>query len=388
MRVLFLTATSPVPPTTGARERDLELARVLAQSMDVEVVMLGSVPSPLHEPFRMLSAGQLRSRVRSLLTSPRVPYQVSRHTSRALRQFVARGSWDTVHASHVFTVPTALLAGVPIVMDAHNVETEVARTAIGMESSLARRGRLRWEARKTDWFEHRTVPEAAVVTATSATDAEHLRAYGARRTVVVPNGVDCAAITRQSLASGAGVIFVGSYDYLPNASAARELVNDVMPALRASVPGATLTLVGRRLPSSVAAQPPAWLHITGEVPDVGPALREARVTVMPIRGGGGTRLKVLRALATGVPVVSTPFGVAGLDLVPGVHVMLGDTPQQLAAQAERVIRDPALARRLAEDGRREVERRFDWRAVAQPLVAVHEELARGASPRATPNGTQ
>jgi glycosyltransferase involved in cell wall biosynthesis len=375
MRVLFL-ADSPIPPTTGARERDLYLARALAGAMDVELVTLGPAPASEDQQLDVVSVGSSPSRVRSLATSLRMPYQVTRHTSRALRTYVDRGAWDTVHASHAFTMPTALRAGAPVVMDAHNLETEVARTAVKMETWAVRRSRLRWEAHKIDVFERRFIPRAAVVTATSDADADAVRAYGAREVVVVANGVDCAAIPYRLPPSGAGVVFVGSYDYLPNAAAARELVDDVMPRLRARVPDAALRLVGRQPPPSLADRVSPWLRVEGEVPDLSSVFATARVSVMPIRGGGGTRLKVLGALAAGVPVVSTPFGVSGLGLAPDMHVLLGDSADDLAAQAARVIGDDALARRLSEAGRREVERRFDWPMVAAPLVEIHERLAR------------
>jgi glycosyltransferase involved in cell wall biosynthesis len=377
MKVLFLADSSPIPPTTGGRERDLHLARALAAAMDLELVTLGPAPPSGGEGLEVVSAGPSPSRARSLATSLRVPYQVRRHTSRALRRYVDRGTWNSVHASHAFTVPSALRAGVPVVMDAHNLETEVARAAVNMESGALRRSRLRWEARKMNRFERGVIPRAAVVTATSDADADAMRAYGAREIVVVANGVDCASIPYRLPPSGAGVVFVGSYDYLPNAAAARELVDDVMPRLRASVLDATLTLVGRQPPPNLAGRETPWLHIAGEVPDLSSVFSTARVSVMPIRGGGGTRLKVLGALAAGVPVVSTPFGVAGLGLVPDTHVLLGDSADDLAEQAGRIIGDDTLARRLSEAGRREVERRFDWPTVAAPLVAVHERLARG-----------
>jgi glycosyltransferase involved in cell wall biosynthesis len=374
MRLLFLADAAPIPTTTGARERDLQLARALARAAEVEMVTLGPVPRIEGERFRLVSAGPPPSRVRALVTSLRAPYQVTRHTSGALRRVAAAGHWDAVHASHLFTAPTAALAGTPIVIDAHNVEAEVARASITMEQNPLHRTRLRWEAAKTDRLERRVIPQAGAVIATSDGDAEALRALGAQRVVVIPNGVDCAHVAHQELATGAGAIFVGSYDYLPNAAAARELVDEVMPTLRTLVPEASLTLVGRQPPASLTKHQPRWLHVTGEVPEVDPVLASARLTILPIRGGGGTRLKVLRALAGGVPVVSTPFGVAGLGLVPGKHFLLAESASGLAEQAARVIRDNELARTLSEAGRREVESRFDWRAVTAPLAGVYRDL--------------
>ncbi len=375
MRILFLADLSPSPPTTGARERDYQLARALGERFAVDVVTLGPVPTARDEPFELHSAGDPPSRVRALVTSLRRPYLETRHESPTLRRFVQSGQWDIVHASHLFTARTALSTGAPVVIDAHNVETEVAKTSVSSAPGTLRRARLEWEANKTGRLERRLVPKAAAVLATSTGDAQTLAGWGGQRVTVIPNGVDCAAVAARPPAPGSSVIFVGSYDYLPNRGAAEELVDQVLPALHALVPTAELTLVGRRPPDRLTNSPPAWLHVPGEVDDVGPWLHSARVTVLPIRGGGGTRLKVLHALAAGVPVVSTPFGVAGLDLVPDCHVLLGESSQDLAHQAARVIEDDGLARSLSEEGRREVERRFDWRITTAPLAALYEALA-------------
>jgi glycosyltransferase involved in cell wall biosynthesis len=375
MSVLFLADASPLPPTTGARERDLQLARVLGRSMDVAVATLGPVPGSEREPFRLVSAGDPPSRVLALLTSITTAYQVTRHTSDSLRRLAADGTWDAIHASHVFTAPIGLHAHRPMVIDAHNVETTVARTSAGMTSNRIRRGRLRWEAAKIERLERHVIPRADAVLATSDHDAEILERWGARRVLIVPNGVDCANVARHRPVSGChAVVFVGSYDYVPNATAAAELVERVMPILRERVADATLTLVGRHPPAHLARQELPWLTVTGEVPEVDSILEAARVTVLPIRGGGGTRLKALGALAAGVPVVSTPFGVAGLGLVPDRHVLLGESSADLSEQAARILTDDRLAARLSQEGRREVERRFDWSAVTAPLASLYEDL--------------
>ena len=374
MTLLFLGDAFPFPTTTGGRERDLQLARVLAESLDVELVVLGAGTPHQPERFRLVSAGPKPSRLRALLTSWRLPYEVTRHDSRRLRRVVRSRRWSTVQASHAYTMRPALVAGAPVVLDAHNVETEVARSAARLERTRSRRARGAWEARKLERFERALVPRADVVLATSDDDASTLTNFGARELVVIPNGVDTGAIAHRPPGPGSEVLYVGSYDYLPNAAAAGELVTEVLPRLRATVANATLRLVGRQPPVSPTPDRP-WLRVSGEVSEVLPFIRQARVTVLPLRAGGGTRLKVLEALAAGLPVVSTRFGVAGLGLVPERHVLLGETPTELAAQAARIITDDGLAATLSRSGRAEVERRFDWRTVAAPLAAVHARLA-------------
>jgi glycosyltransferase involved in cell wall biosynthesis len=376
LTILFLAAASPWPPTSGARLRNLHLGRALAAAADVELTVLGPVPTGRAEPFALTSAGPPPPRLASLLASWRLPYQVARHSSRRLRQRVAGGGWDTVHASYAFTAPTALLAGAPVVLDAPDVEADVARGLADVERNPLRRLRWRWEAAKTLRFERSVVQRVAAVSAASEADADTLLRYGAPQVVVVPNGVDSSAIEYRPPARGATLAYVGSYDYWPNAAAALELVSDVLPRVRKVEPGAGVTVIGRRPPPGLRKAAAAAVTVTGEVDDVLTHLRPARALVVPLRAGSGTRLKVLEALAAGVPVVSTGLGVAGLGLVDGEHVLVGESPAELAAQAVRVIRDDALATALSDAGRRVVEARFAWEAVARPLVALHAQLAR------------
>jgi glycosyltransferase involved in cell wall biosynthesis len=140
-------------------------------------------------------------------------------------------------------------------------------------------------------------------------------------------------------------------------------------------------LVGAGAPAELTELQGERVLQTGAVESVLPHLRRARVTVIPLRSGGGSRLKVLEALSAGVPVVATRFAVTGLGLRHGEHALLAERPQELAELALRVIEDDALALRLSEAGRRLVESRYAWSATARPLLALYEELAwRGRRP--------
>ena len=232
------------------------------------------------------------------------------------------------------------------------------------------------EAAKTERFEPAAVSAAAAVVATSDEDAAVLESLGARRVVVVPNGVDTAALPAGTVEPGAMLLYVGHFGYRPNSLAAAELIDEILPRVRAKLPTASVRLVGRAPSKDLRARAGDSVEVFPDVPDVVPHLRAARALVVPLRAGGGTRLKVLEALSAGLPVVSTAFGVSGLEVTDGEHVLLAETPADLARCATRVIEDDALARELADNGRRLVEQRYDWSVVAGPLVALHEELGR------------
>lgn len=374
MRTLLLTSETPVPATSGLRTRVLHLARQLGRIADLEVAALGE-SSACDEPFTLVSVPHDVSRAAALARSLRRPYLAARADSRALADRAAQGSWQTVQAELPWLVPAALRAGAPVVLDAHNVETEIARTLAESDSRRAHRLRWRWEARKTEHFERTAVGRVAAVCATSDHDAAVLESWGARETVVVPNGVDTDAISHALPASGARLLYLALFDYRPNLEAAVELTDALLPRVRAARPDASLQLVGRGGGSELLRRASPEVELTGEVPEIGPYLHGARALVVPLRAGSGTRLKVLEAMAAGLPVASTPFGVAGLDVRDGEHVLLGRTSEELADQALRLIEDDELAGRLSRQARALVERRYDWPIVARPLLELHQRLA-------------
>jgi len=194
--------------------------------------------------------------------------------------------------------------------------------------------------------------------------------------VVVENGVPL-----ESFAAAGGtsvrrfrVLFSGAMDYHANVEAAAWFAAEAWPAIHEAAPGTVLTIVGRNPAPAVrelAARP--GIEVTGTVAEVIPYYHEALVAVVPLRVGGGTRIKILEAMAAGVPVVSTTLGAEGLAAQPGEHYLLADTGRDLAAAVTAVLRDGPLGRRLTEAARELVRRRYDWAPLGDRLA---EELAK------------
>jgi glycosyltransferase involved in cell wall biosynthesis len=194
--------------------------------------------------------------------------------------------------------------------------------------------------------------------------------------LVIPNGVDVAHFRPAGAPAGPPVLVLhGNYAYGPNVDAARRLVREVLPRVRAEVPDARVALVGPGPPAALAALAGSAVDVTGWVADVRPFLARAACLVAPIRQGAGMRNKLLEALAAGVPVVATPLACDGIAVTPGEDALLGATPGELAAQAVRVIRDSALRARLARGGRRLVEGTYTWERVAEAYEALYAEVA-------------
>jgi len=379
VRTLLISGETPTSADSGSRLRVLHLARALAGHFDVELAVLGEPGDASGEPFALTAAGHQRAPLSGLATALSRPYEVAKHSSRAMMRLAAGGHWDVVQASQPWMLPAAACTGRPVVLDVHNVEAEILLDFARRERRPLHRARWRWESRKMERWERDSAGRVRAVTATSQADAEAFERYGAREVVLVPNGVDAAGIEFDPPSPGADIVFVGHYGYRPNAYAAAELAEQILPRVRSSVPAARVVLVGREQerPHIKPLGELPGVELAGGVADVKPFLRRSRVTVIPLRTGSGTRLKVLEAMAAGVPVVSTPLGVAGLGLTAGREALLGETPAELAEAATRVIVDDTLAESLARAGRGLVERRYDWPIVAAPLIELHQRVAEG-----------
>jgi glycosyltransferase involved in cell wall biosynthesis len=375
---LLLAGETPLPPNSGSRLRTVHLARSLAAELPVELAVLGPTGPSEGEPYPVTGVPHRRSRAAALAGSLTRPYSAAKASSRALAVLARERRAAVVQAQTLWVMPAAEAAPGAVVLDAHNVESDLLRRMAADEARPVHRARWRWEARKTSAWEHRAATAADAVCVTSAADGAAFERWGAREVVLVPNGVDASAVRYAPPAGGAMLAYVGHYGYQPNATAALELAARVLPRVQATVAGAEALIIGRDPTAELRGCERPGVRVTGTVPDVLPHLQSARALVVPLRSGGGTRLKVLEALAAGVPVISTPLGVEGLDLRDGEHILVGRTSEDLADLALRVIADDALAARLSAAGRAQVERAYDWRVVARPLIDLHLRLAGAA----------
>jgi glycosyltransferase involved in cell wall biosynthesis len=203
-----------------------------------------------------------------------------------------------------------------------------------------------------------------------------MEAGGARRAVVVPNGVDIAAprVGGSPIAGGPELVFVGLLGYRPNADAVAQLIDRILPLVAREHPDVHLTIVGEgATPAMLAAAGPR-VTFTGRVADVRPYVSAASAVVVPLRIGSGTRLKILEAMALARPVVTTSLGAEGLDLVDRQHALIADDPTGFATAVGRVLADPQLAGALGRNGRDLVERCFGWHDIGLGLVDAYRSL--------------
>lgn len=390
MKVLVVSAHFPYPPRWGFAMRVYQLARELAKrhevtllsyatSDDENVTAVGSDFAA--EVVRRDPPSVARKRIQQLrsLVSP-LPYEAratySSELQAAVDRLCAETRFDVVQLESPLVAGLRFPPGTALVLDEHNIEYEVFERMAARERSPLRRTFYRLEHARFRRFEQRVWQSVAGCAVTSEREAPVLRRHAPRLPVqVVPNGVDADYFRPSGAAVDPDeIVFNGVLDYRPNVDAATFLLDDVLPIVRRRRPGVHVTLVGRTGDADVAPFTREGVELTGEVPDVRPFLERAAVVAVPIRMGGGTRLKVVEGLALARPMVSTSLGCEGVGVRDGQELLVGDTAEAFAEQLLRLLEDRGLADRLGRAGRDLMQRECSWQAAAGRLEGLYEMI--------------
>jgi glycosyltransferase involved in cell wall biosynthesis len=269
----------------------------------------------------------------------------------------------------------------------HNVESLLLRRRAELEGSPLRRAYMRRQARLVELEERRWCGRCALNVAVSETDAAALQAIvPSAPFAVVPNGVDTLTF-RPDAGREEGIVFVGETTWYPNRDALEYFCHAILPCLRAQGVTARVRCVGRATPAARRRYLARFgVELTGYLPDIRSEVQSAACFIVPLRIGGGTRLKILDAWAMGKAVVSTSIGCEGLDARDGENILIRDTPQAFAAAVCAVVGDVALRRRLGAGGRRTVERQHDWNRIGESMLGHYDAILRSAPGALTRSG--
>ena len=397
MRILWVKVGGLWPLTSGGRLRSFHTVAELSRRHHVTVVTTheapdeaGALPARLGAATRVVSlsfvpAKQGSARFALALTgswaSP-LPVDLWRWRIRAIRDVVrrmlTRGRFDICVADFLAAMPNIpdRIGAVPLVLFEHNVEHMIWKRVSETERRTLLRPLLEVEWRKMRHYETLACQRAALVLAVSDADRDVLQLLApAARIETVPTGVDAAYFAPTDPDVEDEVLFTGSMDWYPNDDAMAYFIDRILPPIRREVPGVRMTIVGRRpRPRLREVAQAAGVTVTGTVEDIRPFMARAAVYVVPLRIGGGTRLKVFEALAMGKAVVSTAIGVEGLALVEGTEFALADDPDEFARSVVALLRDPARRRALGARGRRLIEARYSWAESARVFEAHCREI--------------
>lgn len=393
MKILYLAPHALWPLTTGARLRDFHCSRQLALQSELTYAQICAPDDPdaglrpaeaphaaveTLEKERSYTPGKI---VRGLIGP--LPLTVTNYTSAAaaarLKEILRKTRFDTVQIEGVHLsgyLPVLREAGARVICDWHNIESELMSRYAERESNLAKKlvaKRTAQLLRRTEIELLRTCPAHTV--ASERERDELLQVVPGARVEVIPNGIDVAHFeTREDSGSKQALLFVGSMDYHANIDAVQWFAAEGWPALSARHSDMEFLVVGRSPNAAVRALAGGRLQVTGTVDDVRPYYGKAFAVAVPLRVGSGTRLKILEAMAAGVPVVSTRLGAEGIDAEHGRDILLADTPAEMVDALSLLYRDAELRSRLSKGGRKLVAEHYDWPAIGAKLVALHREI--------------
>jgi glycosyltransferase involved in cell wall biosynthesis len=399
MRVLLLTLVVPNPPDSGPRIKTHYLLRYLAQRHAVTLVSFvrseaeeaaARALEPLCEAIHTVPIRRSRLRdagyLLASLASSR-PFLMLRDESQAMRrllhELVARKEFDLVHADQLNMAPFAQATGLPMVLDEHNAVWTIFERLARQERG-AKRLLLELEWRRLRRYEGRVCVDADAVMSVSAEDRAALLSAGAAEPIpIIPIAVDVAGIQPVPRRPDAqGILSMATMYWPPNVDSVLWFAREVLPHIRREATGAPFYVVGARPPAEVVAlASDPTIKVTGYVEDPTPYLESSALLIVPLRAGGGMRVKILEALARGIPVVSTTIGAEGIDVTHGEHLLIADEPAAFADAVVRVLRDRGLGDRLAAAGRRHALTRYDWRSVCPAVERIYDRalVAAGAA---------
>ena len=374
-RITFLSLEAPSAPE-GWRERSKEYCH--------EVIAI-----PWKE-YQRASGAFYFDLARNLLFTG-IPYAIDKYSSPGMARAIAGsddGSFDLMVCDFLAPAVNFPAAGTPTILFEHNVESDIWRRHYEQRRRNTLSGwyfRIQWERMLE--FERTSCKRFGGVVTVSPKDSQTLRAELGAENVIgdVPAGVDLDYFRpgRDGDKRHSRLVFTGSMDWMPNDDAVCYFIREIYPRIRASVPDVTFTVAGRR-PSQglrdLASGDPS-IRVTGTVEDIRPYVHEAEAMVIPLRIGGGTRIKIFEGMAMGIPIVSTAVGSEGLPVTNGTDIILANDPGTFAHETVRLMRDPDLRKRIADSALRMVREAYSWEAVCRVFESYCYQAVSGATGR-------
>ncbi len=393
MKILWVNTNFMHPTTKGGQIRTLEMLRHLHSRHEIHYVAIENPAHPegprrsceystrsypyQHKILDKRSPGFFAQLIKGVF-SP-VPVAVSRFhppgMSAFLENLIRTEGFDKAVVDHL--APTAYFPRLEqAVFFQHNVETVIWRRHVEHATDPARRLYFRLQAERMFEYERRVSRASGHVVAVSAIDADEMRKlFGVTRVSEIPTGVNMEYFTpTNATAPATDLVFIGSMDWLPNVDGMLYFVREILPLIHRKRPETTLAIVGRTPPPEIVElgkQDPR-IVVTGTVPDIRPHVWGSKLSVVPLRIGGGTRLKIYESMAARVPVVSTTIGAEGLEINPPDDIRLADTPAAFANECLELLADDRLRDKIADAAWNMVSTRFSWDSVSRCFEQILE----------------
>ena len=396
-KLLFLSQSLPYPPDGGVQIRTYNVLRILSEHFSIHLLCFyrSAVARDVAHSVKELRSivdsidvfpiPQEQSKARLVLDHlsslcTRRPYTYWAHRSpafaNAVDQLLKKYRFDLVHFDSLdLSYYLKVVKDVPVACTHHNVESELLRRRSHVEKNTLRRSYFRIQSQLLKQEEARHCGRMAVNLVCSEADSEALKSIAPDASIlVVPNGVDTAQY-RPAKPQQHGIVFVGGLTWYPNHDALEFFISDIQPMLRKGGGDPHVTWVGRATAEQRSRYQEFGVSLTGYVDSIAPFVERAKCFVVPLRIGGGTRLKVLNAWAMGKAIVSTSVGCEGLGAIDGYNILVRDTPEDFANAVEEVLKNDKLREHLERNARETAVSRFDWRVIGGRLIDCYSRLA-------------
>ena len=388
MKILWAKTDFLHPTTRGGQIRTLETLKRLHQKHEVHYIGFEDPEQP-EGPRRAKEYSSFQYAVphsapEKKFTSPAflaqliagaispLPVAINRWRSVAMKREIDRLQrtiqFDAIVCDFLFAAPNIPDLSQAVIFQ-HNVEAMIWRRHMEHAGNVVKKLFFQLQAQRMAQYEGEACRKAKRVIAVSEADADTMRRdYGVTNVAAVPTGVDIEyfrrpATVRGDLKSTADLVFVGSMDWMPNSEGIRWFVREVFPLIVKKRPQTTFLIVGRKPPPDIDAMSNERIRVTGTVPDVRPYLWGSKVSVVPLRIGGGTRLKIYEAMAASVPVVSTRVGAEGLEIDDGRNIAIADDAGLFAEGCVALLNDAAAGETMAQRALEMVAERYSWESV-------------------------
>jgi sugar transferase (PEP-CTERM/EpsH1 system associated) len=396
MRVLHFAPRVCWPLDTGAKLRNYHLAKVLSKQASITLLAFAD-PEQAFGDLRSFydrvitvarEPGYTMAKIARGLLGP-TPLPVLNYTTAAMKQALARVLEETdfdlvqiesLHLAAYLPIIRAARHRPKVICDWHNVESELLQRYSQSARSFLRRVYAQRTAAKMRELERESLAEFDAHVVVSERDAAQLRQLNPQaRISVIQNGVDLEHYfngQEQSRAESARrILFVGSMDYHANCDGVVEFARQVWPLVRARHPELVFTIVGRDpLPAVRELALLPGVKVTGTVDDVRPYYGEALAAIVPLKVGGGSRLKILESMAAGVPVISTALGAEGIDVQAGGNILIAEQVEEFCKAIDEVANNQKLREKLMSNGRELVREQYDWLQLGENLSALHQAM--------------
>ena len=390
MNILFISATVPYPATDGGRIRVLNLLKQIAKSDRVTFLALETVPTD-REGIEYLRNFGIETHLlefgmwiiaRSILRKQ--PLTVAKYyvpaMESAIKQLIQSRMFDVIHFEMLHTgqyLKALPDLRVPTLLSLQNVDSAIWRRLARQTGNPLKKLAFWMQYHSFRRYEQLMAGKFTACACVSEEDKNLLADLCPEISIaVIPNGVDVESYKPDhSLTEEATIVYTGSMDWLPNEDAALYFYKRIFPLIEAQIPDIKFYIVGQNPTKRVKElSRHSNVIVTGMVDDVKPYIAKASVYVVPLRIGGGTRLKILEALAMEKAVVSTAIGCEGLQLTPGKDILIADEPEKFAQLVIQLVQDEKRRQQLGKSGRKQVEEKYDWRSIGKQLNELYGNI--------------